>query len=78
MSGIESTLISGYEGWDDCGTMCIALYDPKLVPGVFPDDIEQPESILLDYENSKIEFCYADETENRKFKIELKLLEEIK
>ena len=78
MSSIESTLVSDYEDWYVCGTMCIALYDPILVPGVFPEDVEQPESLILDYDFSKVELYYADETKNREFKIELKLLEEIK
>lgn len=38
-SGIESSLVSSWEGWDEMCTSDLYFYDVKLLPGVFPDEV---------------------------------------
>lgn len=37
--GIEASLISSWEGWDEMDTSDLYFYDVDLLPGVFPDKV---------------------------------------
>lgn len=83
LTGFEKSLVSDWEGWDELGTMIIALYNPTLIPGIFPEDIkENPDSITLDGEKSTVSLHWfaedGEEISTRTFNIELKLQEEVK
>ena len=89
LKGFEKYFVSDWEGWEDLGTMIISLYDPVLIPGVFPDDVPgNPASMTLNGEDSTVSLHWftsegeegeeVEEVETRTFKVELKLLEEIK
>ena len=83
LTGFEKYLVSDYEWWDDMDTMIISLWDPVLIPGVFPDDVPtNPASMTLNGEDSTVSLHWftedSEEMKTRTFKIELKLLEEVK
>ena len=83
LKGFEKYFVSDWEGWDDLGTMIISLYDPVFIPGVFTDDVPgNPAYMTLNGEDSTVSLHWLTpegvEVETRTFKVELKLLEEIK
>jgi hypothetical protein len=83
LTGFEKYLVSDWEDCEDLETMVISLYDPVLIPGVFPEDVPtNPDTMTLNGEDSTVSLHWftaeGEEVETRTFKIELKLLEEIK
>jgi len=36
-SGIESSFVSTWEGWDEHGTSDLYFYDVNVLPGIFPE-----------------------------------------
>ena len=82
LPGIENAFVSDCEGWDDLGTMVLGLYDPVLLPNVFPIDItSNPDTLTLDGGSSTVTLSWYDEegdvSTQHTFKIKLQLLEEI-
>lgn len=38
-AGIEASLVSSWEGWDEMDTSDLYFYDVELLPGIFPDEV---------------------------------------
>ena len=61
MNTIERKLFS-WDGWDQHSTACYEFYNCILLRQIKQFEAGTKfDSIVIDYENSKIEFSYADE-----------------